>query len=106
MHQTQLLPAGRPSHQRVEPNELVLSDIAAFEYRAIFPGDIVGLFFESSHETNALLGPAAKELVVDIASVHHHDAAFWQTQGAGNLDFRHVAFAHVRVDWQIALMIK
>ena len=43
------------------------------------PGDIVGLFFESSHESDPLLGPAARELVVNIAAVHHHDAALRQT---------------------------
>jgi hypothetical protein len=54
---------------------------------------------QSSHESDPLLGPAAKELVVNIAAVHYHDAALWQTQGARDFDFRHVAFGHVRVDW-------
>ena len=105
-HETQIFWAGCRSHQRVKPNELIIPDIATSGYWTIFPSDIVGLFFESSHESDPLLGPAAKELVVNVAAVHHHDAALWQTQGAGDFDFRHVAFGYVRVDRQITIMIQ
>jgi hypothetical protein len=53
-----------PGHQRVKPNELIFPDIATPGYRTNFPDDIVSLFFESSHESDPFLGPAAKELVL------------------------------------------